>query len=85
VWHAQIEVLFPLVELVRIELARLYGSLLKDVPDEETGGYCEPQDVEVGPLAHRLVAAARCVDHIETSPFVMFGERWRTSSRCLGR
>lgn len=56
-WRGQIEVLFPTVELIRAELATMYQDLLTDVPDTvRPGCRCDPLDVDVGPLAHRLLS-----------------------------
>ena len=54
-WCAQMEVLFPVMELARFELAQRYERLLAGVPYERNGGVGEPLDVDVGRLAYRLV------------------------------
>jgi hypothetical protein len=58
IWRAQVEVLFPVVEQIRAELAARYAPLLVGVCDAVTGLACDPLDVDIGPLASRLVNAA---------------------------
>jgi len=57
-WRAQLEVLFPILEQLRAQLALRYsGQLRAIVDDAPEPAPSDPLEWDIGPLAHRLVTA----------------------------
>src|SRR5207244_3973006 len=60
-WRAQLEVLFPVLEIIRTEFAQRYPELLQNLAMEDgrlvtnkSGSALNPFDIDIGPMVYWL-------------------------------